>query len=80
MIHRHPPAKGPGPDGRGRVAWIGAADADRMTEAAHRVDRGEVRIADLAHGLQRRQTPQTLAHAATAVSDAPDAGPFMARL
>lgn len=74
-------AKGPGPDGRGRVAWVGAADADRITEAAHRVDRGEVRIADLAHGLQRRQTPQTLAHAVSAGSaDSPDAGPFLARL
>jgi hypothetical protein len=40
--------KGPGPDGRGRVAWIGAADADRITEAAHRVESGEVRFADLA--------------------------------
>lgn len=43
--------KGPGPGGRGRVAWVSSADADRLSEAAHRVDRGEVRIADLSGGL-----------------------------
>ena len=73
--------KGPGPGGRGRVAWVSSADADRITEAAQRVDRGEVRIADLAHGLQRRQTPQTLARAVSAGSaDSPDPAPFLARL
>lgn len=39
--------KGPGPDGRGRSAWLGAADAKQVSDAAHRVNRGEVRIADL---------------------------------
>jgi len=74
-------AKGPGPGGRGRVAWISSADADRISTAALQVHRGEVRIADLAAGLQRRQTPQTAITAATAGSpDSPDAGPFLARL
>lgn len=32
--------KGSGPDGQGRVAWVSGADAERLTEAARRVDRG----------------------------------------
>jgi hypothetical protein len=74
-------AKGPGPGGKGRVAWVNATDADRIAEAAHRVDRGEVRIADLQGGLQRRQTPQTAIPAGSASSAySTDAGPFLARL
>lgn len=73
--------KGPGPGGRGRVAWVSAAAAARLAEAAGRVDRSEVRIADLAAGLQRLETPQTALQAGSAPSpDSPDAGPFLARL
>lgn len=76
--------KGPGPGGRGRVAWVGAAEADRLADAAARVNRGEVRIADLAGGLQRRPTQQTLQTApapASAYSAASaDPAPFLARL
>jgi hypothetical protein len=76
--------KGPGPDGRGRVAWVSAPDADRLAEAAQRVARGEVRIADLAGGLVSQRTPQTLqtGHvAASALSaDSADSAPFLARL
>lgn len=32
---------------RGRIAWLSAADAKQVIYAAHRVSRGEVRIADL---------------------------------
>jgi hypothetical protein len=53
--------KGPGADCRGRVAWVSTADADRLTRAAQRVAREEVRIADLAGGLVSQRTPQTLA-------------------
>jgi hypothetical protein len=42
--------KGPGPDGRGRIAWLGAADAARVADAAARVHRGEARISDLSGG------------------------------
>ena len=52
--------KGPGPGGRGRVAWVTSADADRLSDAAGRGNRGEVRIAGLAGGLQRQPTRQTL--------------------
>lgn len=59
-------AKGPGADGRGRVAWVSGDDVDRLAEAAQRVARGEVRITDLAGGLVSQRTPQTAqtAHAA----------------
>ncbi len=76
--------KGPGPDGRGRVAWVSGPDADRLAEAAQRVSRGEVRIADLAGGLVSQRTPQTLQTgpvAASALSaDSADSAPFLARL
>ena len=76
--------KGPGPAGRGRVAWISGSDADRLVEAAQRVARGEVRIADLAGGLVSQRTPQTLQTgpvAASALSaDSADSAPFLARL
>jgi hypothetical protein len=76
--------KGAGPDGRGRVAWIASADADRLAEAAQRVARGEVRIADIAGGLVSQRTPPTGQVAPVAASgpsaDSADPGPFLARL
>jgi hypothetical protein len=73
--------KGPGPGGRGRVAWVSAPDADRLAEAAQRVARGEVRIADLAGGLVSQRTPQTGPVAPSAPSpDSADPAPFLARL
>jgi hypothetical protein len=76
--------KGPGPGGRGRVAWVSGADADRLRDAAQRVDAGEVRIADLAGGLQRHPTRQTLQKAPAASSaysaNPDDPAPFLARL
>ena len=76
--------KGPGPDGPGRVAWVSSADADRLADAARRVDRGDVRIADLAGGLVSQRTPlatQTVPPAGSAPSaDSADSGPFLARL
>jgi hypothetical protein len=73
--------KGPGPGGKGRVAWVSGADADRLADAAQRVHRGEARIADLAGGLQRMATPQTAIQTGSALSaDSPDPAPFLARL
>ena len=76
--------KGPGPGGKGRVAWVSAADADRLAEAAALVSSGQVRIADLSGGLQRLATPQTLRTGGRAVSGASaesaDPAPFLARL
>lgn len=77
-------SKGPGPDGKGRVAWLSDQDVEQLTEAAHRVHRGEVRIADLVQGLVTQQTPQTAITAPSAASadsaDPTDPAPFLARL
>ena len=76
--------KGPGPDGKGRVAWLSDRDVARLTEAAFRVDRGEVRIRDLAQSLVTQETPQTALRAPSAASadsaDHADPQPFLARL
>lgn len=74
-------AKGPGVDGKGRVAWLSAADADRVAEAAHRVHNGQAKIAELATGLATQQTRQTLPAPLSAPSaDSPDPAPFLARM
>ena len=75
--------KGPGPDGKGRVAWLSDADAHQLLDAVQRVHRGEVRIADLATGFVplTQQTPQILAPTRSAESADPvDPAPFLARL
>jgi hypothetical protein len=73
--------KGPGPDGKGRVAWLNNHDVAQLSEAAFRVDRGEVRIRDLAQGLATRPTPQTAITAASGASaESADPTPFLARL
>ena len=54
-------AKGPGPGGKGRVAWLTGADADRVRRAAHEVAAGRLRIADVGGMVHRPQTPPTLA-------------------
>lgn len=72
--------KGPGPGGRGRVAWISSDSADRLVEAANRVHRGEVRIQDLS-GLATQQTRQTVPATVSAPSaESADPAPFLARL
>jgi hypothetical protein len=54
-------AKGPGPGGRGRVAWLSAADAARLEDAAAKVAAGRLRIADAGGALAPSpQTPPTL--------------------
>jgi hypothetical protein len=76
-------SKGPGPEGRGRVAWVTDAEADQIAAASHAVHRGEVRIADL--NRPTRPTAPTLARRSStagpaASPDAPDAAPFLQRL
>ena len=73
--------KGPGPNGKGRVAWLSDRDVEQLSEAAFRVHRGEVRIADLAQGLATQQTQPTAITTASADSpDSADPSPFLARL
>lgn len=70
-------AKGPGPGGRGRVAWLSAADAVRLEDAAAEVAAGRLRIADaggaLAPSPQHPQTPPTLPTEAPSAASADSA-------
>jgi hypothetical protein len=53
--------KGPGPEGRGRVAWLSSTDTDRLRDAAQEVAAGRRRINDYATALAvSPQTPPTL--------------------
>ena len=67
--------KGPAPGGRGRVAWLSAADVARLKDAAQEVSAGRLRIADaggaLAPSPQHPGTPPTLP---TLPTEAPFAG------
>lgn len=68
--------KGPGVDGKGRVAWVSGADAKRLREAAHAVAAGEKRIADFSSAISTKKAPlKKLVFPVTA-----DASPFLARL
>ena len=72
--------KGPGAGGKGRVAWVSNADGERLFDAAHRVNRGEIRIADLASGLtQQTRHTQPLAVVPDS-ADTTDPKQFLARL
>ncbi len=55
--------KGPGPEGKGRVAWVSAADAERLTGAAATKGMdGERHGSFHAHFTHnRRVSPETLA-------------------
>lgn len=70
-------AKGPGPDGKGRVAWVSNGDADRLRAAARSVAAGERKIADFSAALAMRN-PHTSKKALS--TDSADASPFLARL
>jgi hypothetical protein len=60
---------------------VGRTSRRTCAAAAARVAKKEIRIADLATGLQRRQTPQTAMAAASAGSpESADPGTFLARL
>ena len=72
-------SKGPGADGKGRVAWVSSEQADRLRAAAHAVSRGEKKIADFSTALVKPSWKKALARSADS-ADATDAAPFLARL
>jgi hypothetical protein len=73
--------KGPAGNGKGRVAWVSSADADRLREAARAVHVGERKIADFSAALVSLESPQTPSKGAPAPSaDSTDSAPFLARL
>ena len=73
-------SKGPGPGGRGRVAWVTGAEADRIAAAAAAVHRGEMRIADLSRPTRPMVPTGALAARSAASPAPPDPAPFLARL
>ena len=72
--------KGPGPGGKGRVAWLSADDADRLDLAAQAVNAGKTKIADYSTGLQRLATPPTPPTDSAESAESADPAPFLARL
>ena len=72
-------SKGPGPDGKGRVAWVSNEQANRLRAAAHAVNSGEKKIADFSAAISTR-TPQTKKAPSVASADSADPSPFLARL
>ena len=60
--------RGPGRNGRGRVAWIGSRDAARLQDAAQQVYLGNIRVADFA-GAAENSTEQALASGSNIVSN-----------
>lgn len=71
--------KGPGVSGKGRVAWVSTADADRLRAAARAVHEGKKRIADFDTTLARTSS-QPLKRSPAALAESSDAAPFLARL
>ena len=69
--------KGPGPDGKGRMAWVSDADAKRLREAAQAVAAGERKIADFSSAISTRKAPTGKKPLSP---DSTDAAPFLARL
>ena len=72
--------KGPGPGGKGRVAWLSADDADRLDLAVQAVNAGKTKIADYSTGLQRLATPPTPPTESAESAESADPAPFLARL
>ena len=69
--------KGPGPDGKGRMAWVSDADAKRLREAAQAVAAGERKIADFSSAISARKDPTGKKPLSP---DSTDAAPFLQRL
>lgn len=73
--------KGPGANGKGRVAWVSDADASRLREAARAVHEGERKISDFTVSLASLRTPPILGKKAPSPSpESADASSFLARL
>jgi len=72
--------KGPGPGGKGRVAWLSADDADRLDLAVQAVNAGKTKIADYSSGLQRLATTPTPPTESAESAESADPAPFLVRL
>jgi hypothetical protein len=73
-------AKGPGPGGRGRVAWLSNADADKLETAAREVAAGRLRISDVGAIVQAQQRPPTPQTATTLPAASADSADLLRRM
>jgi hypothetical protein len=72
--------KGPGGNGKGRVAWVSAGDAERLRQAARAVHAGERKITDFSAALANLKSPPTRGGGNTASSPSSSPAPFLPRL
>jgi hypothetical protein len=68
--------KGPGADGKGRVAWVNVSQAELLRNAAKAVYAGEKRISDFSSAIAKGSSSAPRA----ASTDSTDPAPFLARL
>jgi len=68
--------KGPGADGKGRVAWVNIAQANLLRDAAKAVHAGEKKISDFSSAIAKGSSSAPRA----ASADSADPAPFLARL
>lgn len=68
--------KGPGADGKGRVAWVNISQAELLRNAAKAVHAGEKKISDFSSSIAKGSSsaPRSLS------ADSTDPAPFLARL
>ena len=68
--------KGPGADGKGRVAWENISQAELLRNAARAVHAGEKKIADFSSAIAKTSSSAPR----SASPDSADPAPFLARL
>lgn len=67
--------KGPGADGKGRVAWVNISQAELLRNAAKAVHTGEAKISDFSSAIAGSSSASRAAS-----TDSADPAPFLARL
>jgi hypothetical protein len=69
-------SKGPGADGKGRVAWVNISQAELLRNAARAVHAGERKIADFSSAIAKTSSSAPRSPS----TDSADPAPFLARL
>jgi hypothetical protein len=73
---RIPTSKGPGANGKGRVAWVNIDQANLLRNAAKAVHAGEKKISDFSSAIAKGSSSAPRA----ASTESADPAPFLARL
>lgn len=72
--------KGPGPNGKGRVAWVSQTEANRLRAAAYAVSTGTKKIAEFSTALTKAGSAKKPSTGSSDSGASADAAPFLARL